>query len=169
MYMYMYILYMHTHMVAKHIYRIAPLTPCCKENWVSGHLPLLCRSFWLGCVLLHLAPGCVLRVLFKACVSKLHRETKKEEKTGVQIKAYFLRFLCDSSSTFCCCFVNRKKKKTKHIGVKLVSPLFSTLLFFTFSVDLNFSWADMLCSSPVTPTLLNSSGSNTSRAQPINH
>lgn len=27
----------------------------------------------------------------------------------------------------------------------------------------------MLCSSPVTPTVLNSSGSNTSRAQPINH
>lgn len=27
----------------------------------------------------------------------------------------------------------------------------------------------MLCGSPATPTVLNSSGSNTSRAQPINH
>lgn len=42
-------------------------------------------------------------------------------------------------------------------------------LFFTFSIDLNFSWADMLCSSPATGTVLNSSGSNTSHAQPINH
>lgn len=113
----------------RYYYRIALLTPCQEQNWVSGHLPLLFGSLWLGCVFLHLAPGCVLKVLSKACVSKLHGETKGE-KSGAQIKAYFLRFLCDSSLTFLLLFCKeQEEKKTKHSGAKLVSPLFVTLFY----------------------------------------
>lgn len=153
----------------RYFYRIALLTPRGEENRAPGHLPLLFGSLQLGCVFFHLAPGCVLKVLSKACVSKLHEETKKErgEKTEAEIKAYFLTFLRDSSSPFWRRTVTRKKggkKKTKHTGAKLLF-VFS----FTFAIDLNFSWADMLCSSPMTSTVLNSSGSNTSCAQPINH
>lgn len=62
--------------------RIALLTPRREENWVSGHLPLLFGSLQLGCVFLHLAPGCVLKVLSKACTSKLHEETKEKGGKG---------------------------------------------------------------------------------------
>lgn len=97
-----------------------------------------------------------------------YRKKQKSVEERAQIKTHFLRFLCDSSLNFHCCFFQKEEeKKTKHIRAKLVPLRVST--FFTFSFDLNFSWVDMLCSSPVTPTVLNSSASNTSRAQPINH
>ena len=67
-------------------YRIALLTPCREENCVSGHLPLLFGSLLLGCVLLHLAPGCVLKVLSKACTSKLHEETKERGNQGRRLR-----------------------------------------------------------------------------------
>ncbi len=70
----------------RYFYRIALLTPCREENWVSGHLPLLFGSLQLGCVFLHLAPGCVLKVLSKACVSKLHEETKERRKQGHRLR-----------------------------------------------------------------------------------
>lgn len=65
----------------RYFYRIALLTPRREENWVSGHLPLLFGSLRFG-LFLHLAPGCVLKVLSKACVSKLHEETKERTKQG---------------------------------------------------------------------------------------
>lgn len=109
------------------------------------------------------------------------KRPKRRGEKGAQIKAYFLRFLCDSSLTFLLLFCKegeeKKKKDKTHQGTTWFSSFF-TVFFFSFSffffflhfpVDLNFSWADMLCGSPATPTVLNSSGSNTSRAQPINH
>lgn len=57
--------------------RTALLAPCQEENRVSGHLPLLFGCLHLGCLLLHLAPGCVLKVLSEACMSRLHEETKE--------------------------------------------------------------------------------------------
>lgn len=148
----------------KYPYRPAHLTPCWEENWDSEHLPLL-----FGClplVFLCAAPGCVLKVLSEARVSRRHEERKEGKRA--QIKAYFLKFLCDSSLTISAAFVKRKKKTaTKQKGRTCFSS-FSTF-FSTFSFYLDFSWVDMLCSSPVSPTVLNSCGSNTSWAQPINH
>lgn len=60
----------------------ALLTARCVKKWESGHLPLLfgCLSLflWLGvevrlCGVLGMAPGCVLKVISRACVSKLHK------------------------------------------------------------------------------------------------
>lgn len=109
------------------------------------------------------------------------RDQREGGKRGHRLRHISSDFSVIHHWLFCCCFVKRekkRKKKTKHIRAQLGSRLFSPFFFFLFPsfffflhfpVDLNFSWADMLCGSPATPTVLNSSGSNTSRAQPINH
>lgn len=91
---------------------------------------------------LHVAPGCVLKVLSKVCVSKLHEETKERGEQGAQIKAHFLRFLCDSSSTLLLLFCREEGeiKKDKRQQGKNLFPLCSQCFFlYTFSIDLNFS------------------------------
>lgn len=92
---------------------------------------------------------------------------KRGESRESQIKAYFLT-CCRWFITDLLLALWRGRSKTAEQDRE--DWFFSMLyFFFTFSIDLNFSWADMFCNSPLTPTVLNSSGSNTSRAQPINH
>lgn len=100
-------------------YRIALLTPCGGENWVSGHLPLLFGSLRFG-LFLHLAPGCVLKVLSKACVSKLHEETKERREQGHILRRISSDFSVIHHRLLLLFCKEEEEKKTKHIGAKLV-------------------------------------------------
>lgn len=64
------------------------------------------------------------------------KRPKRRGEKGAQIKAYFLRFLCDSSLTFLLLFCKegeeKKKKDKTHQGTTWFSSFF-TVFFFSFS------------------------------------
>lgn len=113
----------------KYFYRIALLTPCREENWVFGHLPLLFSSLQLGYVFLHLAPDCVLKVLSKACGSKLHDETKERRQQGHRLRHIFSDFSVIHHRLFSVVLYRGRRKEfvffsssSSDIRAKLVSP-----------------------------------------------